>query len=260
MTTSAALQPVDVPRGAAFVRSDCAAWLSGPLASGFEAVTDRRPVKGRSRHFICRPDGAPYSILVRTPTRGGLWSFLGDRHLSRARIRREIEGLRRAREAGVEVADLIGYRAEPRLLFQRLTCVYPAIESAETLEAALRRLRGSARWELLQRVASTARALHRADVRHGDLNARNILVGPGDRITLIDFDAAGRGGGFPEIVRLCRSLHKTLGSDLMATDKARLIRDYIDPKMMLKPMLARCEAAIARHRLWWRLSLGPARE
>lgn len=235
----------------AFVRADCREWLEEALAADFASIQDRQPVVGRNPHFIASVKGR--RVLVRTPTRGGLWSFLGWRHLSARRVERERAALERAERAGLKVPQLLAYKVEGGF-FKKITCVYSVIEGVRPLDEALSNLRGQARWYLLSRVASAVWTMHKADLLHGDLNARNILIG--GSVYFVDFDGAriGGKGGFSEIVRLCRSLEKILGPRLMPTDKARLIRAYIDPKWMLKPSLARCERSIARHRWWWKLT------
>lgn len=237
------------------LRPDVRSWLQNPLSEDFASIRDRQSVPGRTPHFICRPSGAPFSILVRTPTRGGIWSFLGWRHFTIGRVRRELEALKIAAEARLQVPELLAYQVRGGL-FKKITCVYGVLEGALTFDEALSRRSASSRWDLLGRVAAEIRKLHFAGLRHGDLNVRNILVGPGDRVSFVDFDGAYRasGSGFSEVARLCRSIEKTMTGRMMATDKARLIRAYIDPKWPLKPSLARCERAMGRHRCWWKVT------
>jgi hypothetical protein len=240
-----------------FVQADSRVWLEEALAADFASIHDRQAVSGRNPHFKCTVNG--HRVLVRTPTRGGLWSFLGWRHLSTRRIRRETTALEVALQSGLKVPQLLAFKVEGGL-FKKITCVYSVIEGVRPFDEALMELRGPARWYLLKRVASAVWTMHRAGILHGDLNARNILIG--DSIYFVDFDGArlARTGGFNEIVRLCRSLEKIFGKRLMPTDKARLIRAYIDPKWMLKPSLVRCESRIAWHRCWWKITSasGPA--
>jgi 3-deoxy-D-manno-octulosonic acid kinase len=66
---------------------------------------------------------------------------------------------------------------------------------------------------LWRRCGATIRKFHAAGVVHADLNARNILVGPGHAIHLVDFDRAriraGDLAGFRRnLARLKRSLRK----------------------------------------------------
>jgi tRNA A-37 threonylcarbamoyl transferase component Bud32 len=235
-----------------FLRPDCRSWLLEPLRREFSGL-DRTPVQGRTRHYSVEAAGR--KILVRFPTRGGFWSFLGRRHLGLSRVRREAQALRLAAEAGLSVPELLAVRVDSSGIFRKLTCVYPYLEGVQTLDRRLADLRGPERWDLLRKVAGLVLRMHRAGLLHGDLNVRNVLI-RGSEIILVDFDGArlrGR-GGHSEIYRLCRSLEKTMRGSMMATDKARLVRAYIDPKWLLKPSLARCEKSLARHRCWWKFT------
>jgi 3-deoxy-D-manno-octulosonic acid kinase len=90
------------------------------------------------------------------------------------------------------------------LLMERIPDVTPL---ADLLRE---RAREPALW---RRCGATIRKFHAAGVVHADLNARNILVGPGHAIHLVDFDRAriraGDLAGFRRnLARLKRSLEK----------------------------------------------------
>jgi 3-deoxy-D-manno-octulosonic acid kinase len=95
------------------------------------------------------------------------------------------------------------YRA--RLLTQRLLDVQSFVTTVATRE-------GAAPWD---GVGATLARFHARGLRHADLNAHNLLLGPGDAVHVIDWDKARVelvGGRWPERVldRLERSLRKQL--------------------------------------------------
>jgi hypothetical protein len=236
-----------------WVRPDCEGWLRGPIEAKFEGIRDREPVEGRVPHFICRPPGAPFRVLVRSVARGGFLAFLGFRHLGAGRLAREQKALDAARAAGLRVPELVAYRVDPAgLFFKRLTVVYRVIEGAARLDLVLRETSGPGRWRVIERVANETRRLHDAGILHGDLNVKNFLVD--DRIAILDFDRASLRGGdkLGELARLYRSLGKVLGPQFPRGDRARLVRAYLGPGGEFRRVLRMCERRLACHRLFWR--------
>jgi hypothetical protein len=237
------------------IRPDCKPWLWNDLAGDFRTSGPELWMPGRSPHVVCRPEGAPFRVLVRKPTRGGIGSFLGPVHLTAGRIRRERWALDKAGAAGLNVPELLAVKIVRRGIFKSFVCVYRMIEEAATLEDIVRACEGRARWTLLQRVAQEVRRLHEVGIRHGDLNARNVLIVSSGAVAFVDLDGASPSSGseLGEIFRLCRSLEKLLGGRLMASDQARLLRGYL-PGEPLKPSLRKLERHLARHRCWWKVT------
>lgn len=231
-----------------WVHEDCRPWLEAALREGFAAVPAeaRRTVPGRTDHFVYAPAGAPFRAFVRRVVRGGWLSFLGSLHLGTARVRREKASLERAAASGLTVPELIGYRIDRALVvFRRMVCVYREIPGMKTLDRALEDSTFPERAEQLRRVGEVVRRMHDARIRHGDLNARNILVG--ERITLVDFDRAAslRGSGLGELVRLFRSLHKVTAGGFGRKDRARILLGYAGSREEFRSLFRRAERRLA---------------
>ncbi|SVC73285.1 uncharacterized protein METZ01_LOCUS326139, partial [marine metagenome] len=212
---------------------EMAALLAGParsLAQHSEGQEDGLG-RGATRRFLLPGGGAVY---VRKYLRGGMVRhFNRDRYLRRPpRPVRELIVTEQARVAGCSVPAVMAACVEAAGLFYRGWLVTRAIEPALTLFAALdaapdRQERGA----ILEAAGVAARSLHSAGVYHPDLTGDNLLVGPGNAVSVIDLDRAftGRAGSSRlaerGLARLWRSLEK--GGGAMADEERRwLERGY----------------------------------
>ncbi len=209
-----------------WVREGLAPTLRAGLAAG-GAVPPRavhRPAGGRGPlRRLSLPDGG--AGLVKHYRHGGLLAaLLGDVYWQRPpRPWRELVATETARAAGVCAPEVLAALVRPlgagppaRWLYRGdlVTRELPGRRSlAEALEAAPpaeRRL-----W--IEAAAAAVRTLHRAGIRHPDLNVGNLLAGAGadEPIAIVDFDRAavtarpvGRWGRLWARRRIARSVAK----------------------------------------------------
>ena len=169
---------------------------------------------GRGRALFLQTEFGP--AVLRQYLRGGWPAHISrDRYLflgyARSRPLAEFRVLAALAAAGLPVppplaalCDRQGLLYRGWLLMERIPDVTPLADL----------LAGHAADDALwRRCGETLRRFHAAGVLHADLNARNILVGPGQAIHLVDFDRArlreGDLGGFRRnLARLRRSLEK----------------------------------------------------
>lgn len=170
--------------------------------------------RGRGAAYFLRPDETTGWVL-RHSRRGGLVAGISDDRyvwLGRARCRvfREFRLLAELRARSLPVPAPVAARVVRRgcsYTGDLITVEVPnARPLADWLEAE------SVQATVWREVGATVARFHAAGVYHHDLNARNILVGADDAITLIDFDksAIRRPGRWQRrnLARLRRSLDK----------------------------------------------------
>lgn len=228
-----------------FIRPDCRAWLERDLLSDFAEVGPVVELRGRSRHFVYLPRGAPRRVMVRRPVRGGLISFLGPNYVGTGRLRNEVAVLQAARSRGILVPELIAYRIQRGFFcYRKFTLVYFELEEARSLDT-LRPLPA-------REVARAVRALHQARILHGDLNLKNILV-TRNGIAFVDLGQAKLGAEscISDIVRLNRSAEK-LKVGLL--DRMRFLRAYEPDRSRRRQIARACARNLAWHRIWWSLA------
>lgn len=176
------------------------------------AVSGR--ARGRGSALFLETGFGP--AVLRSYLRGG-WParFSRDRYLflgfERSRPLAEFRILAELHSAGLPVPAPLAALCQRRGLFYTGSLLMARIADASPLAE---RLSGQSSDEALWRTCgATVRRFHTAGVVHADLNARNILVGPGPVIHLVDFDRArireGDAAGFRRnLARLRRSLEK----------------------------------------------------
>ena len=249
------------------VRSDWKPLLLDDLRNDFAAVSgDRRRIfTGRVKHFSYQPSGGQERVLVRKVVRGGLVAkLLGDLHWGMARPFRELKAVIRARNAGLNVPEIVAVRATRAWgPFYRFTVVVKEISAADDLLSLAGRLAPPQRHRAIGEVAEAVRKMHEAGLYHGDLNIKNILVADEAGrcvVYLIDLDRAmlreSREAGldFRNLSRLNRSVEKWLGGRVTRADKLRFLIRYLGGTDRVRDVSRRCGAGLWLHRLWWAIT------
>ncbi|MEM6303260.1 MAG: 3-deoxy-D-manno-octulosonic acid kinase [Pseudomonadota bacterium] len=134
---------------------------------------------------------AGHEMVLRHFHRGGLMGRLNrDLYLRlgarRSRAFREFELLAEMHRAGLPVPMPVAARYQPLGPFYRADIITRRIAGAEPLQDVLTRAPVSP--ALWRSIGAEVQAMHDFGVDHSDLNCRNILVGAGDTVWLIDFD------------------------------------------------------------------------
>ncbi|MBI4566073.1 MAG: hypothetical protein HY716_15410 [Planctomycetes bacterium] len=217
----------------------------------------RRGFTGRVEHFSYEPQGAPGRILVRELARGGLARFAGNIHLGMKRLRRELQAVRRARQAGLNVPEIVACRATHAFgPFHRFTLVVREIPQAQDLLMLAGGASPSERRHIIEGVAGEVRRMHDAGLYHGDLNVKNILMA-GPAVYFIDLDRATvRMTRDPQLdaanlARLNRSVEKWLRRRVSRVDRLRFLFRYVKDREELRRLARRCAAGLWFHRAWW---------
>ena len=145
--------------------------------------------RGATRRVVL-PGGS--AVFVRKYVRGGFARrVLRDLYLGYPeRPIQELIVTETARAAGAPVPHVLAVCVEYALIGYRGTIVTEAIEGARPLIDVYAERDAAARPALLAAVGNAISGLHSAGVYHVDLNAHNVLVGPSDRVSFIDFDRA----------------------------------------------------------------------
>lgn len=147
--------------------------------------------RGRGGIRFFQVEGA--RLVSRKYMHGGLFrAFTGDLFLDSRRASSEAEVMTHLRKEGLPVARPFCVIVERLFLVKRLHLVTYLVDGSVEL---LERLRASTRKERLRyarRLAESLWRMKRAGVYHPDFHLRNVLVAPGDRLVLLDFDRARR--------------------------------------------------------------------
>jgi 3-deoxy-D-manno-octulosonic acid kinase len=163
---------------------DPAFWTAhGPLAA---------PAGGRGGAWLVDTPAGP--ALLRHYRRGGLVArFNQDRYFWRdadsTRPFREFHLLSAAAAEGLDAPAPLAARYARAGIWYRADILLRAIPEVESLAQRLRLAPGTIPWA---GVGRTIACFHGAGFLHADLNAHNILVGPRDRVWLVDFDRGER--------------------------------------------------------------------
>ena len=196
---------------------------------------ERRELRGRGAAYaVPLPDGAT-RVVVRHSRHGGLLARVtGDRFLAPTRAPHELATSLRLSHAGVATPEIIAYAVYPAGgPFRRSDVATREITGGRDLAALLGD--AQARRDLAALFDATARllrALARIGARHPDLNAANVLIGPGDdgahRAFVLDVDrmsfgtAGDAGIAAANLERLVRSLRKLRASGRIVLSDAEL--------------------------------------
>jgi 3-deoxy-D-manno-octulosonic acid kinase len=136
---------------------------------------------------------APFGrALLRHYRRGGLVARLfHDRYLwsgtENTRAFREFRLLAKATDRGLPVPAPLAARIERTAGWYRADILLDAIDGAVTLAARAARERAQVPWAAIGQAIG---AIHRAGIWHADLNAHNVLIGPEEKVWIVDFDRA----------------------------------------------------------------------
>jgi 3-deoxy-D-manno-octulosonic acid kinase len=160
-------------------------------ASVREALFTRAPRRGRSTTPTI-PFTSDLSIVLRRYTHGGLLGWLTGPVLRGVqRPLQELTVTARAEEAGAPVPHVLCLALWP-IGGPFWSGVIGTREEADAqdLLTGWRESTDATRHALVRRVGRAIRRLHDAGVEHPDLQLRNVLLCPGDRIVVVDLDRA----------------------------------------------------------------------
>lgn len=156
------------------------------------------------------------ALVLHRYLRGGLVAKLfHDRYvwsgLKHTRPFKEWQVVEYADKAGLPVPEMLGFCVQRQGLFYRAASISRFVENQGSLADYITQSPlGAENW---RKLGAVIRKMHQAMIDHVDLNANNILIGPGMRFYLIDFDKASiKSGGtqwqVKNLQRLKRSLMK----------------------------------------------------
>jgi len=176
------------------------------------------PVLGSGRGSAWFVEAPWTRAVLRHYRRGGMIArLMGDLYgwhgPERTRGFAEFRLLARMSALGLPVPVPLAARYERVGPWYRADLLIERIAGAVPLTTLLRHDLAAAPWEA---VGAAIARFHRAGIDHADLNANNILVDPGGRIWLIDFDRSRQRSEHPRwrasnLRRLRRSIHKLIG-------------------------------------------------
>jgi hypothetical protein len=221
--------------------------------AGREACEQWGDAASVSRVVLDRPEGAQ-ELAVKWSRWRGLRGALSDGFRG-SRAARAAVGARRVAGAGVATVEplavaerrWLGLPLESFLLTRFLTGALPLSAVLPTLAGSPRRRRA-----LADRVGDLVGTLHAEGLDPADLKHSNLLVGPGERMAIVDVDslASGRRPTWRRRVRALGQL-EAYATDLYpwlpATDRARFLRAYLRRNPTLA---ARRKRLVAQVRAW----------
>lgn len=154
-------------------------------------VSSQEPLSGRGSIKVGQLKGIG-NVILKTYIRGGLWGKFNKRiyytHNQLYRPRIEYEGLELASAAGVLVPEPLAYIVKGNLLYTGwLLC--RRIDSATNL-ATLSVENKDLAYQILPELSRQIELLVQNRIFHPDLHPGNILVGPDNKLYIIDFDKA----------------------------------------------------------------------
>ena len=165
-------------------------WFTAAFWQNYDAVVGQAPGRGTS-FFVnaSQAAGIEQEWVLRGYRRGGIAARISDSHylwagLERSRAYRELRLTAALHEQGLPtpapVAGCVWYHG----LTYQASLLTVRLAGAQ----ALAELLPEASDTLLAHVGATIRRFHDAGLDHVDLNARNLLVTPDERVWLIDLD------------------------------------------------------------------------
>ena len=224
---------IQVGKAQILVRTEAVSWCrQAVLAYGslYRAARDSacRTLHGRGPlPVLTNPEGVGPPWVVRRYYRGGLMRAFGDRFLRAGRPRSfvELENNARIEELGFATPRVVAAAVYLNGLVYRADLVTEFVPDARTLADVLfgsndpsgGRTPEDARREALACAANLITRLSKAGVRHGDLNAENVLIareGQHVHAILLDLDACRVAGPCSNVDagglrrRLLRSIRK----------------------------------------------------
>jgi len=249
--------------------------LSDLLAGAGESVEGRQP------HTVVELPGG-IKAVVRHYTHGGLLrKVTGDRFVGSERFFDEVRVSGHLRKQGINTPEVLGLiiQAAPQGLFQewlrhrRGALVTRMVEGGRDMLEYARSKEGAeqladlrVRRALIRSVAQEVRRMHDAGVCHADLHIKNLLLGPGGEVFILDLDRAklhgelGLNRRMANLIRLGRSLEKT-GVDriISGRDSYVFFLEYLRAGRLLKldarEVVKKYRRHVARHRLFWKLGI-----
>lgn len=165
---------------------------------------------------VCIFSDRGQKMVLRHYYRGGMVArFIRDRYwwqgLDNTRAWREWRLLAALYVQGLPVPRPVAARVRRHGRFYSADLVTAYLDGTESLAERLQRAAlPAAGW---RRIGRIVREFHERGVFHADLNARNVLLGPGDGVYLVDFDKGTQGPvdarrQLENLERLQRSLQK----------------------------------------------------
>ncbi|MBZ9558706.1 3-deoxy-D-manno-octulosonic acid kinase [Halomonas coralii] len=190
------------------------AWFSSAFWKARDAIVGQAPGRGASLFIDATAVGVTDETWVLRPYRRGGQAarFSEDHYLwngaERSRAFRELRLTATLHERGLPVPRPVAAWTHRHRISYRAALLTVKLPGARALADCL----ADADPALLERVGATIRRFHDAGLDHVDLNARNLLITPDERIWLIDLDRCRlrRPGGWRErnLKRLERSIGK----------------------------------------------------
>lgn len=172
-----------------------AAWKKIDARLRFSEIARRNPGAHRYAGRVA-VHSAPFPgagiLVVRPCVHGGLWGRIaGDIYLGPDRARREIHASKRLFQMKIptpQVEAVLFYPAGPFIRIEVVTRLIP--ESRNLVQRLASRPDSPERKRIFSAVRKLLKQLHGCGIRHPDLNARNILLGPSRTPTawLLDVD------------------------------------------------------------------------
>lgn len=210
--------------------------------------------------------GTGIRVVAKTLVRGGVLGRWLAGLAPRRRVEREIAIAQRLLDRSVPSVELLALRARgvvsgiPLVRIDYLTAVVAGARDGEQFvrQASPRRRR----CEILARAGAVVRAMHDAGIDHVDLNVRNLIVDPEDRVRVLDFGASRLGSSVTHatrirnLARLWRSCVKRglAGATLSRADAMRFLLGY-DPqnaRALSSAIHREFSRSMRWHRLaWW---------
>jgi 3-deoxy-D-manno-octulosonic acid kinase len=249
-----------------------AAGVADPEEAARAAGGGARTFEGRGRPVSFPVPGAGFRVVARRYLRGGVLRGVASGLFPGAgRFLRELRVAEDLRLRGAPIPEPLGLVVRAGAAgTARGWFLAREVEGTEDLRAALVRLPPGdpRRRAALEAAGRAVRRLHDAGAIHADLHVKNLLVpAEGGEALVLDLDGARTVRGGPtrdqraaQIQRLDRSFVKmtvTAGVPVSRADRRRLVRAYLGEDRPTDAESARWRkrhrAALARHRLGWRL-------
>lgn len=194
-------------------------------------------------------NGADYA--VKEYFRGGLISFLQNRHLSRDQLKNETEIIDYLRQRGFNVPEVAASITVKGFPWSKYILITKQIRGVRHLTHA-----DIADSKTLRKLCLSIKRLHEVGVYHGDLNLTNILYGGGG-FYLLDFASSRFSFSVNDhrrdIFRFIRSIEKIMGDKLGPFAKARILRYYYGGNKNIRKLIRQYNIHSMAHKLSWKV-------